>query len=279
MSNLGHWLDPIPLWLVFTGGLVLMILAVEAGHILGTHWPGRQSKQQPSQVRSLMGAGLGLVAFMLAIGFSIAQSHFEARSQAFLEEVSATAAAYMSAGLLTPEEEDSARDLLRQFVNSRVQLIEGRDTLDNAAVWRLIETGESIEERLWQLAQTEEVPAGDTTGQRMFAEAVLRMIDANEQRKQAALYNRISPVIWLTLMLIAVLGMLVTGYQAGLSEARSRIATWALALTFAMVMALVIDLDRPRMTLFKVNQQQMVDLQHYIEAYTRTLGGEASGGG
>jgi hypothetical protein len=151
--------------------------------------------------------------------------------------------------------------------------------MDDAAVWRLIETGESIEERLWQLAQTEEVPAGDTTGQRMFAEAVLRMIDANEQRKQAALYNRISPVIWLTLMLIAVLGMLVTGYQAGLSEARSRIATWALALTFAMVMALVIDLDRPRMTLFKVNQQQMVDLQHYIEAYTRTLGGEASGGG
>ena len=41
----------------------------------------------------IIAAGLGLVAFMLAIGFSIAQSHFEARSQAFLEEVSATAAA------------------------------------------------------------------------------------------------------------------------------------------------------------------------------------------
>jgi hypothetical protein len=279
MNELGHGLDSIPLWLVFTGGLSMMLLAVEAGHVLGTHWPGRQSKQQPSQVRSLMGAGLGLVAFMLAIGFSIAQSHFEARSQAFLEEVSATAAAYMASGLLTPEEEDSARDVLRQFVSSRVQLIKGATTLDNKAVWRLIETGESIEEQLWQLAQTEDSPAGDSNGQRMFAEAVLRMIDANEQRKQATLYNRISPVIWLTLMLIAVLGMLVTGYQAGLSEARSRIATWALALTFAMVMALVIDLDRPRMTLFEVNQQQMIDLQDYIEAHTRTLVGDRSGSG
>jgi hypothetical protein len=278
MNELAQGLDSIPLWVVFTGGLSMMILAVEAGHILGARWPGRQSKQQPSQVRSLMGAGLGLVAFMLAIGFSIAQSHFEARSQAFLEEVSATSAAYMASGLLTPEEEGSARDLLRQFVSSRVQLIEGAATLDNTTVWRLIEKGESIEKLLWQLAQTKGSPTGDSNGQRMFAEAVLRMIDAHEQRKQATLYNRISPVIWLTLMLIAVLGMLVTGYQAGLSEARSRIATWALALTFAMVMALVIDLDRPRMTLFKVNQQQMLDLQDYIDAHTRTLVGDSSGG-
>jgi hypothetical protein len=279
MNMLVQGLDSIPLWLVFTGGLAMMIIAVEAGHILGTHWPGRQSKQQPSQVRSLMGAGLGLVAFMLAIGFSIAQSHFESRSQAFLEEVSATTAAYMAAGLLTPEERSSARDLLRQFVSLRVQLIEGASTLDNATVWRLIETGESIEEQLWQLAQTDGSPAGDSSGQQMFAEAVLRMIDANEQRKQASLYNRISPVIWLTLMLIAVLGMLITGYQAGLSEAHSRIATWALALTFAMVMALVIDLDRPRMTLFEVNQQQMIDLRDYIEAHTKALAGDRSGSG
>ncbi len=37
---------------------------------------------------------------------------------------------------------------------------------------------------------------------------------------------------------------------------------WALAITFSAVMVLVIDLDRPSMSLFKMNQQLMVDLQN-----------------
>jgi hypothetical protein len=57
--------------------------------------------------------------------------------------------------------------------------------------------------------------------------------------------------------------MLVTGYHAGLTGARSPMATWTLAIVFSTVLTLAIDLDRPRMTLFSVNQQQMLDLQRH----------------
>ena len=68
----------------------------------------------------------------------------------------------------------------------------------------------------------------------------------------------------MTLFLVSVLSMLVTGYHAGLTGTRSRVATWTLTLIFSAVLTLVTDLDRPRMTLFSVNQEQMVDLQRYM---------------
>ena len=55
------------------------------------------------------------------------------------------------------------------------------------------------------------------------------------------------------------------GYQAGLTGTRSILATWALAATFAAVMVLITDLDRPRMSLFKLNQQLMVELANRME--------------
>ena len=51
-------------------------------------------------------------------------------------------------------------------------------------------------------------------------------------------------------------------YQAGLTGTRSSLATWTLAVTFAVVMILVTDLDRPNMSLFNMNGQLMVELQH-----------------
>jgi hypothetical protein len=78
------------------------------------------------------------------------------------------------------------------------------------------------------------------------------------------MFNRISPVIWLTLLLMSFLSMIVMRYQAGLTGTRSGLATWTLAITFAAVMTLVTDLDRSRMSLFKMNESLMVELQNRI---------------
>ena len=81
-------------------------------------------KGQLAQVRSIMAAALGLLAFMLAFSFNIAQSHFEKRNEAFLMEINAISSAYMSAGLLVVGEEESSKSLLRDFVAERVATVE-----------------------------------------------------------------------------------------------------------------------------------------------------------
>jgi len=60
--------------------------------------------------------------------------------------------------------------------------------------------------------------------------------------------------------------MIIMGFQAGLTEKRSPVATMTLALAFAAVIILITDLDRPVMSFFEVNKQLLVDLDEYMQA-------------
>jgi len=64
---------------------------------------------------------------------------------------------------------------------------------------------------------------------------------------------------------MSMLSMMIMGYQAGLTGTHSRLATWVLAITFSAVMMLVTDLDRPRVSLFKMDQRLMTELQNRID--------------
>jgi len=264
MISANNYFDQVSLGLLFLAGFSLMILGLELGYRFGSRWLGLEAKAQPAQVRALMGGGLGLLGFMLAFSFSISQGHFEYRTQAYLQEVSAISSTYMSANFLPEPQAEEARELLRDFVNGRVQIVQHIEDMQWDEIYQLIGRSEEIHEKLWGLGQLDGFQSRDSTA-RLFSESVMLMIDANEQRKQAALYNRISPIIWLMLTLIAFLAMLITGYQAGLTGSHSRLATWSLAIIFAAVMAMVIDMDRPRMSLFEINDQQMLDLQKFMQ--------------
>ena len=84
------------------------------------------------------------------------------------------------------------------------------------------------------------------------------------RRVHAALVTRIPPVIWLTLYFTAVMAMVVVGYQAGLTERRSPLATFSLALAFSAVMLLIMDLDRPVQSFFEVDVAVMRQLAEFM---------------
>ena len=54
-----------------------MLLCIEIGYRISTRRGANHAKTQHSQVRAIMGASLGLTAFMLAFTFATAQSHYE----------------------------------------------------------------------------------------------------------------------------------------------------------------------------------------------------------
>jgi hypothetical protein len=260
-----HSLDQLPLIAVFIGALLLQVLAIEVGFRIGNARFSKQNKPQMAQVRAIMGASLGLLAFMLAFSFSIAQQHFEERTRAYMMEVSAIDSAYRGADLIQPQARKAAQNLLRDFAKLRIETSAVARRNDVATVVELIRESERIHDLLWSIAETSMESEGTRESSSIFASSVLAMIDAHDARLQSALFNRIPPVIWFTLFLMALLSMVITGYQAGLTGTRSSLATWTLALTFSVVMALVTDLDRPNMTLFKVNQQLMMELENRME--------------
>jgi len=258
-------LDNIPLSAIFAAAIASQILFIELGYRIAIHKTGKSNKSQMAQVRAIMGASLGLLAFMLAFSFNTAQQHFEERAKAYMLEVSAIDSAFRGADLIAHGERQEAKSLLTEFAKLRVRTTEVIVEKDMVAMVEMIRESERMHDRLWAIAERsmEGEGVGEDTG--IFAQAILSMIDAHDIRLQAVFFNRVSPIIWFTLYGMALMSMAIMGYQAGLTGTRSSFATWTLAVTFAFVMALITDLDRPRMTLFKQNQELMIEMQNRME--------------
>lgn len=261
-------LDQIPLLGILAIAILLQLLFIEVGFRYGQHKRGGGHKAQMAQVRAIMGASLGLLAFMLAFSFSMAQQHFEERSRAYMMEVSAIDSAFRGADLLDEDGRVLAQDTLEQFAKLRLATVEAVRASDRERVVEMIRESERMHDLLWALAESSMEGGGNGENTGMFAQSVLAMISAHDARLQAGIFNRISPVIWMTLALMALLAMVVMGYQAGLTGTRSTLATWTLAVAFAAVLALITDLDRPNMRLFHLNQQLMVELENRMERQT-----------
>jgi hypothetical protein len=64
---------------------------------------------------------------------------------------------------------------------------------------------------------------------------------------------------------VAALSFGSIGYSNGLSGARGTPAVLSVALTFAIVLWLVIDLDRPQEGLLQISQQPMIKLRQSMQ--------------
>jgi hypothetical protein len=260
-----NFLDQVPIFLVLLLATLTQVLFIEFGFRFGKTQKSAPNKSQMAQVRAIMGASLGLLAFMLAFSFSMAQKHFEQRTGAYMMEVSAIDSAFRGADLIPADVKGEAKDILVNFAKLRLELTRAAKNAEMEELIEMVRESERMHDQLWSIAESSMEGSGDGEDTGIFAQSVLAMINAHDARLQAALFNRISPVIWLTLFLMSLLSMIVMGYQAGLTGTRSGLATWTLAITFSAVMTLITDLDRPNMTLFQMNQELMVELENRMQ--------------
>jgi hypothetical protein len=267
---IAHFLDLIPIWLLFAATILLMVFFIEVGFRLGKRALPAAKKAQTSQVRAIMGAGLGLLAFMLAFTFATAQSHFEVRVQSVAEEARIARNAFMQADLLVEPARTEAKQLLKDYVGLRSKMRNTKNPGTAQALAEAIQLSEKIQRDLWTVAvNSSSQSSQDQSGSRqnsVFMASVVALTDIHFTRVHSAVMNRIPLTIWMTLYLMAVLSMIIMGFQAGLTEKRSPVATMTLALAFAAVIILITDLDRPVMSFFEVNKQLLVDLDQYMQA-------------
>jgi hypothetical protein len=268
-----HFLDLVPIWLMLIGTVLIMVGFIEFGFRLGKHAQANARKAQTSQVRAIMGAGLGLLAFMLAFTFSTAQSHFEMRVQSLAEEARIARNAYMQADLLSEPRRTQTKELLKEYIKLRSDRPKLTDADIDNQVTAFIQKSEKILQQLWNLATHSDLyPTGERNNVEendLFMGSVLALTDVHFARLHSAIMNRIPFTIWMTLYLMAILSMIIMGYQAGLTDKRSPVATITLAVAFSAVIILITDLDRPIMSFFEINNQLLVDLNEYMEADMR----------
>jgi len=252
---------------LFTAGFLLLF--IEIGYRLGNKRQGKAYKLQTTQFRALMTTTLGLIAFVLAFTFATAQVHYETRVAGIAEEARLIHNAFLYADKLDAHHRSLARQTLREYVDLRLKLEETDDPEQWEEVFELIDETVELQRFLWDISleSEREISGGGETGtdSSSFGSSVVGIIDIHNSRIQAELANRISAVVWLALYTIAALGMILMGYHAGMIGQRSPIGTYSLAMAFAVVILLIIDLDRPMTSMFKMSNQSLVILAENMD--------------
>jgi len=260
------WIESLPIASILFGVAAIMLLACELGYHLGKRARTRRESEAPASLGSMVAGLLGMLGFVLAFTFSIASGHHDMRKARVLEEANAVGTAYLRAELVEPPYREEIKHLLRDYVDLRLQTVTVENYKD------LLNESEQIHDLLW--AQARSVALADSnTNTQLVIESINDVIDMHTKRTMAALFTRIPTSIWLALIAISTFCMVTMGIQIGFAGKRRLVAVIPLLLAFAVLVTLVVDLDRPQSGLIRVGQQAMTDLQRTMSDHAGT--GEA----
>jgi hypothetical protein len=187
-------------------------------------------------------------------------SRFDLRRQALLDEANAIGTTYLRTAMLPEPQRAPVRRLLRDYVDARLTAAAGTN------VEAALRQSEQIHATLWNaaVAAAAQDPRSVPTG--LFVQSLNELIDLHAKRVFASLRNRMPLTFWVALFSVALLAFLAMGYHEGLTTATRSPAVAVVTLTFAVVLWLIVDLDRPDEGFLRVSQAPMIDVRKMMGA-------------
>lgn len=251
----------LPLWAVFFGIFFLVLLSILLGYKVGAYFRKHYGDKEEGPTGSIVGATLGLLAFMLAFMFGITANRYDNRKEILLDEVNAIGTAFLRTDFLVEPYRTQIRGLFRDYVDLNTAWISAPERIPE-----LITESGAVQDKIWSLSveAVDKTPNQEITSS--YIESLNEMIDMHTKRITIVRTYRIPKLIWYALVFVTVLSMGAVGYQFGFTGGRSIFISVLLALTFSAVIYLIADLDRGVGGAIKISQQPMIELREKIDA-------------
>lgn len=257
---MSHLIDPGRNGWLLALLLVGMLLVNEIGFRFGRHTREVTTEAKKAQSDLVVAGLLGMLGLLLAFSFGIVNDKFAQRRQLVIDDANAIAKTYLRAELMPAPHDARIEALLRRYVAYRAGSASSPKAIETA----LARSGE-LHLELWAEASELGRAYPDSVMVGRFVEALNQMIDVHESRVAVALYLRLPDAIMTMLYAVALLSIGMVGFRSGLDRARSPVAAFVLVLAIIVVLALILDLDRPVSRLFRVNQRAMTDVQTMMQ--------------
>lgn len=251
-------LDDLPVWVFFVVFAVITLACYEIGFRVGRWWQEREPGEQEGPTDTMVGALLGLMAFLLAVTMGMAADRFDTRRGMVLEDANAIRAVYLQADYLPAEDAAAFKELTREYAAVRVA------TSDPAQVQEAIVRSEELQGEMWAIVARVAESGYSPDLMSSLGDTVTELITVHQRRLVAGLYARVPDTVLALLFIGSALSLAVVGYSAGLKGKRGVVVAVVLVVALGVVLSLVVDLDRPQDGLVRVSQQPLVDVRRQI---------------
>lgn len=248
----------LPIWSIFVGTLLLVLVSLEIGHRWARKRHERQKAENEAPVGAMVSATLGLLAFLLAFTFGIAADAFHARKVALVQEANAIRMTYLLTNVIPEAHRSEICTTLRQYVDERLRWANGLPDEPGASAQALLD-------RLWKSAAA--VGEQNPGGVDVFLTYAGRIIELRQERLMVRERSRIPDAYWAVLYIVALLAIAAVGYHGGVAGTNRSPVSLAVAIAFSAVIMVIADLDRPGQGFINVSQQPMIDLRETLAGW------------
>ena len=247
--------------------MILIAICGEIGYRVGK---SAKASLGESPFAVLQAAVFGLLALLLAFSFSVGLSRYDARRIQILREAESIRATILRAQMLDGGAALTMRRYLQRYVEARIAFASaGVDERLQADATR---RSAGLQAAMWRLGVAQTALHGRSPWvQLFFMQALNDSIDqSNEQA--AVLAAHVPEAVTIVLIVVVAFGSILLGIGFGRTERRGILAIALFAITLSLIVATIMDLDRPRRGFIRVS---LVPLQSVQEMFVETSGSNA----
>jgi hypothetical protein len=258
--DIGNFFSSMPSWALFIiiGGSYTLILAI--GNYFGYQRFASGAKDPASPTEPAIAAVLGLLAFLLGFAFSATWTRYIRRNVYVVSHAKAICACYLRCSLIPEKQKVQARKILYEYTTILLRIQTTADLM------RAVPEIDELHSLLWQEATSLVKEDIDSEIRSLFIASANDLINLALERKTVAMFIRIPNAIWTSLLLLALIGILAFGYQAGINGMHTLVQMPLLPVTFGLVMVLIADLNsRDSKPQFKIIKRPLKEVLNMME--------------
>ena len=257
-------MDTLPIGIILLATIIAVLIAIRCGYWLGRAARRHGDGEKLPPVSTIVGAALGLLSFILAFTFGIASGRYDSRKALVRNEANAIGTTWLRADFLPEPDRSRARTLLRAYVDNRLVPVQSRDL---GAMKKALAESDRIEDLLWDIAVMNGRRDMNSPVVALYIASMNEVIDLHALRVTLGLQSRIPRGIWIVLYSLILLGMMGVGYMTAMADSTPR--SWAppiLAISYSLVIMLILSLDRPLSGFITVSQQPLVNVRASMDS-------------
>jgi len=239
---------------------VAILVAGVIGYLLAKRWWKSDPNDAPFGV--LQASAFGMVGLLLGFSFSLAVARFDQRREVTVREANAIGTTVLRAELLRSPVAGQMRELLREYVEARIEYAAaGTHAGDRVGPGR---RSDELQRRMWALAVSESHRDPRLPIVALFITSLNETIDLSSEQA-AALSATIPPSVLVIVVIVVVIASSLLGANFGRVGRFGWVAFALFAVMFALVIGMILDLDRPQGGLIKVSLEPLQAVQKLLE--------------